>query len=244
MIPASDSRDPFVGNRRLSRKSETTVLEPDLEFLEGELPILPQPKLVLLPHVEVTLHLYEQRHVRIAEDTQRGSGVLGIVRFRPGWEDEYFGEPPVRKIGCAGRILDLVASSEGRLQVKLLGLRKFEIVKEVKKAPHRTAEVRWIFDGNADATDARAKEHVHRIIDLLERITRVRGAIPAPMTFPPDLPFAGVVNLLASQAGFDEEEMQRLLELQDVYAEARAVERVLKARLEVRRQAKHGRDAD
>ena len=74
-------------------------------------------------------------------------------------------------------------------------------------------------------------------MDILDRSHRARGTIPAPRAFPPDINFSGVVNQLAMEADLDVDELTKILELYDVYAHARIVERVLKGRLEVRRQA-------
>jgi Lon protease-like protein len=212
-------------------------LQPELEFIDRALPILPQTRLVLLPHVRRPLHVFEPRHVRLVEDAVQDKGVVGVVRFEPGWEADYLKQPDVRKTGCAASIHDLRKLPDGHLDLELLGLRKFEIIREVRKKPYRAAEVQWILDANAEATDRRATEHVHRIVDVLDRITRAQGEIPSQIRFPPDLPFAGVVKSLAVTAGLTEEELDQLLDLHDTYVSARAVERILKARLEVRRQA-------
>ena len=108
------------------------------------IPIFPLPNAVLFPGVPLPLHIFEPRYRQMVRDTvQREDRVIGMVLLRGAWRMEYYGNPEVFPVGCAGRMVSVEALDDGRYNILLHGLREFVIDQEVGDRPYRQAEVTW-----------------------------------------------------------------------------------------------------
>ena len=213
-------------------------MEPDLEQYEGPLPLFPLPSHSLLPHPEMPLHVFEPRYVQLVSDALTGRKLIGMVHLADQWQEEYFAAPRLRPVGCAGRITNLKRLPDGRYNLTLLGIRKFEILAETREDPYRAARIRWLVDRNEDATGRAADAAVTGLLGILERVATVRQEeAEASALVRPDLPFVAIVNRLVAASRLDPEEFVALLELRDVYARARRLGRILSARLQAHARA-------
>lgn len=204
---------------------------------DGPVPLFPLPNVVLLPYMVLPLHIFEPRYSQMVSEAAEGHGIIGMVLTEAGRPPNDAGDPEVRRIGCVGRIADLAPLPENRFNLKLIGLQRFEIIEEVDGKPYRRAKVRWLRDRNGDATSANAQAARGRIFGMLAQLARARGEPgPTEAALQTDLPFAGVISALAVEARLPPEELQGLLELSDVYARARRVERAVSKKLTMRRR--------
>lgn len=212
---------------------------PDIELL----PLFPLPRFALLPHTLMPLHVFEPRYVRLVRDTLKESRLVGMAHLDERWEESYFGLPPLRPIGCAGRIVDVTELPEGRMNIMLLGTRKFRVERERPGKPYRRAEFRWIDDRHSFARGGAADRAVARILALLDATSRIRNEEPGHAgLFTPELPFAAKVNRLAFAARLDPGEFVGVLEVADVYARGRRLERILGGRVDAFRRAERYRE--
>lgn len=211
-------------------------MEPELEFYDGPLPIFPLPFFTLLPGAPMGLHVFEPRYLKLLEHAVEDRKLIGLSHFRRGWEGTYFGTPRLRRIGCAGKIVEVERLPDGRANVVLLGLRKYEILEELPSEPFRTARVGWIVDRHEDAVGPKARAAVDRLFELLAEASAVREEDPPPREAADErLPFYARVNRLTLLARISPEEFVKLLETKDVYARARGVETILVGRRRARR---------
>ena len=60
-----------------------------------ELPIFPLPNCVLLPGGLLPLHVFEPRYRELTRDCLATHHLMGVARLRPGYEQTYYGNPPV-----------------------------------------------------------------------------------------------------------------------------------------------------
>lgn len=209
--------------------------EPDIELL----PLFPLPRFALLPHTLMPLHVFEPRYVRLVRDTLKESRLVGMVHLADEWEENYFAAPPLRPIGCVGRIVDVTELPEGRMNIMLLGTRKFRVMRERPGRPYRRAEFVWIDDQHSFATSDAADRAVARVLELLDATARIRNEEPGHTDLvTPELPFAAKMNRLALAARLDPDEFVGVLEVSDVYARGRRLERILGGRVEAFRRAK------
>ncbi|MGA7613969.1 MAG: LON peptidase substrate-binding domain-containing protein [Thermoanaerobaculia bacterium] len=111
---------------------------PDGEFL---LPLFPLPNVVFFPRTRLPLHVFEPRYRKMVGDALEGDRRIGIVLLRPGWEQEYFGVPPVHTHGTMGEIEQAVPLDDGRYQIVLDGVVRFRIVEPMTSDPYRVARV-------------------------------------------------------------------------------------------------------
>lgn len=94
-------------------------------------PLFPLPKLLLYPGGVAPLHLFEPRYRRLIQDLEASGGremVLGTLA--PGWEENYFGNPPAAPIAGLGRILELQKDADGNYNLFLQGISRVRILSE------------------------------------------------------------------------------------------------------------------
>ncbi len=111
--------------------------------LPSFIPIFPLPNVVLFPEVPLPLHIFEPRYRAMVRDTIAGSGLIGMVLLRDGWEPEYHAAPEVYRVGCAGKVVETTPLPDGKFNIVLAGLREFEIVSEQRERAYRQASVTW-----------------------------------------------------------------------------------------------------
>jgi Lon protease-like protein len=218
------------------------MLEPEPIELPARLPLFPLPNVVHLPHCILPLHIFEPRYVEMVEDARRGEGIIGMVRLLVDTESPHLGPPPVSRVGCAGRITDLTELPEHRFNLKLEGLRRFEILDEDHTRSYRLARIRPLTDLNEHARGDAADAALRRLLTLLDTLARDRGEGEFKESgVPAGVPFAQAVHNLALLARLDVEDLQGILELADIYARARRVEGILTDRLQAQKRAEHWR---
>jgi Lon protease-like protein len=98
---------------------------------------------VLFPEVPLPLHIFEPRYRAMVRDAVAGSGLIGMVLLRDGWEPEYHAAPEIYRVGCVGKIVETTPLPDGKFNTVLAGLREFEIVSEQRERLYRQASVVW-----------------------------------------------------------------------------------------------------
>ena len=115
----------------------------DVQDLPAVIPLFPLPNVVLFPHLLLPLHIFEPRYRAMTQDALDGSGLIGMVLLRPGWEEAYRGRPAVHLIGTVGEIRESDTLPDGRFNIVLAGLREFEVSEEHADRSYRYATVTW-----------------------------------------------------------------------------------------------------
>jgi hypothetical protein len=142
--------------------------------LPDVIPLFPLPNVVLFPHVDLPLHIFEQRYRDMVRDAMAADRLIGMVLLRGDWRKDYHGTPEVFPIGCAGRIEKFALLPDGRSNLVLHGLRRFAIREEVGGRTYRLARVDWRADVadpafDADRAEARLKRTVSRLLSRRDR---------------------------------------------------------------------------
>jgi hypothetical protein len=75
--------------------------------------------------------------------SQSDDRIIGMVLLRGDWRKDYYGNPDVFRVGCAGRMLSLEPLADGRSNILLQGVREFVITEESHDRPYRRATVSW-----------------------------------------------------------------------------------------------------
>ena len=108
---------------------------PHEEVLEA-LPIFPLPNAVLLPGMVLPLNVFEPRYLDLVdyvlERSDRG-GWIGVPLLRPGFQSNYAEAPEVEQVFGVGRLLSHQALPDGRRFIRLEGMRRVRISREL---PH------------------------------------------------------------------------------------------------------------
>ncbi len=112
--------------------------------LPSVIPIFPLPNVVLFPQVMLPLHIFEPRYRKMVRDTESQSpSLLGMALLRGNWQEQYEGNPEVFSIGCAGEMVRISPLPDGRFNILLQGLRRYQIREEVFTEGYRQARVEW-----------------------------------------------------------------------------------------------------
>lgn len=195
----------------------------DEEELDA-LPLFPLPSVVLLPGTAVGLHLFEPRYRQMARDALGPDGhkALAICALSPGWESDYEGKPPLKRIAGAGRIVSHRENSDGTYDIVLVGVGRVELEELPDDGRlYRRAKATPI----EEVVDERAVESARQAL-----LTLLRGLgveIPEGMVEVDDEDPRGSGPALADRLGetivTSVEERQQLLEMPDVAARLRFI---------------------
>ena len=112
-----------------------------MNHLKNPIILFPLPNTVFYPGIKLPLHIFEPRYRQMVEDASSKGFLIGMVLLKSGWDADYFGRPPVKEIGCAGRIDHCEKLPEGKFNIILEGLSRFRILEESEEKSYRLAEV-------------------------------------------------------------------------------------------------------
>jgi uncharacterized protein len=107
------------------------------------IPIFPLPNFVLFPGLNVPLHIFEPRYREMVADVAQNHRTIGMMMLKGDWERDYYANPDIYPMGCAGRIAALSELPNGRYNLILEGVSEFRIVREIRERSYRLAEVEW-----------------------------------------------------------------------------------------------------
>jgi len=131
------------------------------------IPIFPLPDFVLFPGVKVPLHIFEPRYREMVGEVSHSHGLIGMMMLKGEWERDYYANPDVYQIGCAGKISALVQMPDGKYNLMLDGVSEFRVMREIRERPFRQAQVQWCAPAVGKlGLDSAAMENLH---DLLVR---------------------------------------------------------------------------
>ncbi|PYQ61149.1 MAG: hypothetical protein DMF58_05800 [Acidobacteria bacterium] len=199
---------------------------PNSEFL---LPLFPLPNLVFFPRTRLPLHVFEPRYRQMISDAVAADQRFGIVLLRPGWENDYFGAPPIHTFGTVGQIEQAVPLDDGRYNILVRGEVRFRVVGEVSREPYRTARV--IVQPEQSREVAQSYAQKAWLADLSRRyLDYLPDQIAVPEIDTVEL--EALTNALIMSLNIDVQEKQRLLEIDDLIARADEVAHELQNRIE------------
>lgn len=205
------------------------LLESAVERLKARsvIPVFPLPNVVLFPHVSLGLHIFEPRYRRMIEDALSSDRLIAMALLKEGWEQDYYGSPPVHEVACAGLIEEHHRLPDGRFNIRLRGLSRIALGTFTGMAPYRTAAFGILDDRNADDGPA-VRPHRERLLLTCAGLLRdIAGPSARPLALSPDLPFTVGVNALCQSLSADAGRRQALLETDDVIERCRALLEIL-----------------
>ena len=91
-----------------------------------DLPLFPL-NTVLFPGMPLSLHIFEDRYKRMIGECIDSGNPFGVVLIKRGQEaNGPLAEP--HEIGCTARIIEVEPLSEGRMNIVVLGQKRFRIL--------------------------------------------------------------------------------------------------------------------
>jgi len=117
------------------------------------LPVFPLPNFVLFPHTTTALHVFEPRYRLMTADALSRDRLIVLVGLKPGWEEDYYGSPPVFDVGSIVKIVNEQRLDDGRYNLHVNCLGRCRILAFHRLDPYRLAEVETQPDEALDATE-------------------------------------------------------------------------------------------
>jgi Lon protease-like protein len=111
----------------------------DLFRVPERFPLFPLPNVVFFPKMYLPLHIFEPRYRAMVADAAAGERCIGMVLLKEGWEQDYYGNPPIFEMGCVGRLVSVQPLPDGRYNILLQGLHRFEVREQYFEKSYREA---------------------------------------------------------------------------------------------------------
>ncbi|MER8389823.1 LON peptidase substrate-binding domain-containing protein [Mesorhizobium sp. M0166] len=187
--------------------------------LPSTMPIFPLEGALLLPGGRMPLNIFEPRYLQMVDEAIAGPRLIGMIQPSLDGALRSDGEPELCNVGCAGRIIALSESGDGRYLISLQGVCRFRIVQELTvKTPFRQCRLTpFLADLDEEQADAeidrpallkafRAYLQANDLEADWESVSRAENAM--------------LVNALSMMAPYGPAEKQALLEAADLKTRA------------------------
>lgn len=199
-------------------------------------PIFPLPNVVLFPRLYLPLHIFEPRYRRMVTDAAAGGRCIGMTVLKEGWERDYYGNPPIFDVGCVGRLVTVQTLPDGRFDILLQGLHRFEIRDQFYEKGYREARVAFKPDQAGVALDPAVRaELVHSLktyLSVCEAGLQWQGLLRQ------DVGDEILVNSLSTYLDLTPLEKQFLLEADGLLQQARRLNDFIQFKLDERGSTK------
>lgn len=105
---------------------DTNPFAPAFEILPHDLPIFPLTGVLLMPHGQLPLNIFEPRYKAMIEDAMGGARMIGMV------QPKSYGSEEIYQTGCAGKIIEFSETDDGRYLITLAGICRFHMDEELE----------------------------------------------------------------------------------------------------------------
>ncbi|HET9960962.1 MAG TPA: LON peptidase substrate-binding domain-containing protein [Nitrospiraceae bacterium] len=200
------------------------------------IPLFPLPTVVFFPKTYLPLHIFEPRYRQMVADAAAAGQCIGMALLKEGWEDQYYENPAIFAMGCVGRLVSVQRLSDGRSNILLQGLERYEIREEFFDKPYREARV-VLRPRRADVPlDPALRSH---LMNKLEEYLQSDEEAAALQTLVrPDVSDEIFVNSLSTYLECTPLEKQFLLEAESLAQHARRLTDLIQFKLAERRGAR------
>ncbi|MDZ7265904.1 MAG: LON peptidase substrate-binding domain-containing protein [candidate division KSB1 bacterium] len=196
------------------------------------LPIFPLPNVVFFPKILLPLHIFEPRYKQMVNDALEHERQIGMILLKDGGGRDSAGLPAVYRIGCMGRIEAYERLPEGRFNILLHGLRRFELVRFVKDKPYRIAVVNLLDDTpSARETHEQLRARDHLLERFFTYFNQVLGIDLDDNRWDRSASLEMVVNQVAAILDIPVSDKQQLLEMPAVEKRLDVVQGIVDGRL-------------
>jgi len=185
---------------------------PPFEALPDTLPVFPLPGAILMPGAELPLNIFEPRYLQMVDDALGGHRLIGMIQ--PG--SEAAGDA-LCKVGCAGRITSFRETDDGRIELSLSGVCRFDLDEELATTRgYRLIVPDWTRFASDYADDNNLLEDRRpHLLAALRRFFDLKG-FETDMKRLESMPAARLVDSLIMALPLAETEKQQLLETIDM----------------------------
>ena len=173
-----------------------------------QIPIFPLNGVIYFPNTNLPLNIFEKRYLKLVNDCMETNKLMGMVQSKKNSNEVY-------KIGCLGEISHFEKTNDGRILIKLTGITRFEILKEVNNNKlYREFKVQYSkFYQDLENTKLQKLEEktIENLLNKIKLFLRKNGFFLNWKEFN-KLEQAQQINTLSMISPFSDEEKQKLLE--------------------------------
>lgn len=189
------------------------------------IPVFPLPGSILLSRGQLPLNVFEPRYLNMVDDAMAGDRIIGLIQ-PVGPLDV---QPPLARVGCAGRITSFNETSDGRYLITLTGVCRFQVTGELQvRTPYRQVRADFApFEADLRTPDPDAAFDRHGFLEALRPYLEHRG-LNVDWDTAEAAPQEALINSLAMALPFEPPEKQALLEADTLDARARALTALLR----------------
>jgi len=199
-------------------------------------PVFPLPNVVFFPKIYIPLHIFEPRYREMVTDAAARGQCIGMALLKEGWEHEYYANPPIFEIGCVGRLVSVQRLLDGRFNILLQGLHRYEIREQFYDKSYRQASIVVKPQGWETELEASVRLDLVRVLDEYLRQREDRHLWQG--FFRLDVNDEILVNTLSTHLEFTPLEKQFLLEANGLQQQARRLSDLIQFKIHERDGAK------
>ena len=177
--------------------------------LPETLPIFPLPGAIVMPGSELPLNIFEPRYLNMVSDALSTHHMIGMIQPDPNARDTNV----LCHTGCAGRITQYRETNDGRIEMVLSGVCRYDLGKELPTTRgYRLVVPDWsrFRDDYTNHEDQLRSEHGH-LIRIVKRYFDAKG-LQADWSMLEGLSTIRLMNSLSVALPISERDKQVLLE--------------------------------
>ncbi len=141
--------------------------------LPVSLPLFPLTGALLLPRGLLPLNIFEPRYLNMVDDALAGDRLIGMIQ--PSDPEPTGFNPPLHRLGCAGRITSFAEEGE-RYLITLTGVSRFDVAEEVTTTRlYRRAVPDWAAYAHDLVPDDAGPVDRTRLLAALKQYLQPRG---------------------------------------------------------------------
>ena len=197
------------------------------DSLPPTITVFPLTGALLLPYGQLPLNIFEPRYVALSEDALGANRFIGMIQPQ-GTEGETVGDDsPLFGVGCLGRITEFADPGDGRYEIVLTGLCRFEIARELDThRGYRRVEAGYnLFLDDLDPSDTAITNRSTLLAAL--KIYFERRNLDTDWDALDEVPDLVLVTTAAMGCPMKPEEKQLLLEAQTLAKRAEQLQTIL-----------------
>jgi len=187
------------------------------------IPIFPLSGVIYFPKTNLPLNIFEPRYLDLVNDSYYNNKLMGMVQEKKNSNEVY-------RIGCLGKISDLHETGDGRVIINLVGVTRFEIIKEIdNKKRYREFEVSYEnFDVDlvSQGEALIERERLKLFKDKAKVFFKKNGLLLNWKEFE-KLDQSQQINTLAMIAPVSNEEKQKLLETKTIIGKTKLMSEII-----------------
>ncbi len=193
----------------------------DLVF-DRPVPVFPLPGVVLFPHAEMGLHVFELRYRTLVRDALSDQRLIVLATLAPGWEADYQGSPSFHDLACVARFEEAAWLPNDCYDLRVRGVARVRLGRPVREFPYRACVPDPVPEAPYSEDDPLAQVARQGLIEERARLSPLaHDAWLAPPTFDDAAPLSTVVGVLATTARIPGEVKLALLAVDSVVERAR-----------------------